>query len=70
MLPLQEYVRNRLLQFIRGMGTRMLQLAPDLQPTLVDRAVRDVLEVLPQPDYGVVPVELLELQLVFRHDCL
>jgi hypothetical protein len=67
---LQEYVRTRLLQFIRGLGTRMLQLSPDLAPTLVDRAVREVLEVLPQPDYGQVPVELLELQLVFRHDCL
>jgi hypothetical protein len=69
-LTLQDYVRNRLLQFIRGFGTRVLQLAPDLAPTLVDRAVREVLEVLPQPDYGLVPVELLELQLVFRHDCL
>lgn len=67
---LQEYVRNRLLQFIRGFGTRVLQLAPDLHPTLVDRAVRDVLEVLPQPDYGLVPVDMLELQLVFRHDCM
>eukprot|EP00882_Tetradesmus_deserticola_P025720 GHRQ01028278.1.p1 GENE.GHRQ01028278.1~~GHRQ01028278.1.p1 ORF type:complete len:312 (+),score=125.81 GHRQ01028278.1:211-1146(+) len=67
---LEEYVRNRLLQFIRGFGTRVLQLAPDLHPTLLDRAVRDVLEVLPQPDYGLVPVDMLELQLVFRHDCL
>ncbi|WIA17439.1 hypothetical protein OEZ85_014287 [Tetradesmus obliquus] len=67
---LEEYVRSRLLQFIRGMGTRILQLAPELPPALVDRAVRDVLEVLPQPDYGQVSVEMLELQLVFRHDCL
>lgn len=49
---------------------RMAQLAPELNPTLLDRTVRDTLELLPEPDYGQVPVEMLELQLVFRHDCL
>lgn len=63
-------MRHRLLQFIRGFSMRMAQLAPELNPTLLDRTVRDTLELLPEPDYGQVPVEMLELQLVFRHDCL
>lgn len=37
---------------------------------LLDRAAAQALQLLPPPDYGRVPVERLELQLVFRHDCL
>jgi hypothetical protein len=59
-----------MLQFIKGFGLRIAQLQPMLEPGLLDKAVRDTLEVLPLPDYGQVPVEMLELQLVFRHDCL
>eukprot|EP00775_Hariotina_reticulata_P002954 gene2954-3239_t len=67
---LEEYVRCRMLQFIKGFGQRIAQLQPLLEAGVLDRAVRDTLEVLPLPDYGQVPVEMLELQLVFRHDCI
>ena len=67
--PLQDYVRNRLLQFIKRFGVSLGQLLPGFTPALLDRAVHDTLRVLPQPDYGQVPLERRQLQLVFRHDC-
>lgn len=68
---LQNYVHSRILQFISGLGQRMLQLSPEqVDRAVLDRAVRDVLDALPLPDYGLVPLEMLDLQLVFRHDCL
>lgn len=67
---MQDYVRSRLLQFIRRLGVSLGQLLPGVNPALLDRAVHDTLRSLPLPDYGQVPLERRQLQLVFRHDCL
>lgn len=66
----QEYVRNRLMQFIRAFALRMVQLVPQVSPGLLESIVRETFDILPSPDYGQVPVDELELQLVFRHDCM
>ncbi len=63
-------MKSRLLQFITGVSQRLFQLAPNLGADLVERAITETLQTLPPPEYGQVPVEALELQLVFRHDCL
>jgi hypothetical protein len=63
-------VRHRLLQFMTALSVRLRVLAPHASLELLDRAAAEALTALPPPDYGTVPVEALELQLVFRHDCL
>jgi hypothetical protein len=65
----QEYVRHRLLQFMTGLSLRLRSLSPGADLGLLDRAAAEALQALPPPDYGHVPIEMLELQLVFRHDC-
>jgi len=65
----QEYVRQRLLQFMTGLSMSLRSLSPGASLDLLDRAAADALQGLPQPDYGQLPIELMELQLVFRHDC-
>eukprot|EP00878_Enallax_costatus_P008197 GHUV01008570.1.p1 GENE.GHUV01008570.1~~GHUV01008570.1.p1 ORF type:complete len:258 (+),score=48.54 GHUV01008570.1:251-1024(+) len=67
---LEEYVRNRLMQFIRCFTLRLVQLVPQVGPGLLESIVRETFDMLPSPDYGQVPVDQLELQLVFRHDCM
>jgi hypothetical protein len=62
-------VRHRLLQFMTGLSLRLRVLSPGANLELLDRAAAEALQGLPPPDYGHVPVELMELQLVFRHDC-
>lgn len=68
--PLQEYVRSRLLQFARGYTLRLKKLLPQVSPGLLESVAKETFDILPSPDYGQVPVELLDLQLVFRHDCM
>ncbi|GBG00433.1 hypothetical protein Rsub_13232, partial [Raphidocelis subcapitata] len=67
---LEEYVRHRLLQFMTGLSLRLRALQPGAALELLDTAAAEALRALPPPDYGSVAIELLELQLVFRHDCL
>jgi hypothetical protein len=62
-------VRHRLLQFMTGLSVRLRALSPGASLELLDRAAAEALSMLPPPDYGHVPVEMMELQLVFRHDC-
>lgn len=50
----QDYVRSRLLQFIKRFGVSLGQLLPGFTPALLDRAVLDTLRALPLPDYGQV----------------
>lgn len=66
----QEYVRARLLQFVGHYNVRLAQLQPALgAPGLLERLLLDTVRGLPQPDYGSIPLEQRQLQLVFRHDC-
>lgn len=65
--PPQEYVRARLLQFAQALAGR---ISPALSPQMVQSAAFDALQSLPPPDYGGLPLEQRDLQLVFRHDCL
>lgn len=53
-LPPQDYVRSRLLQFIKRFGVSLGQLLPGFTPAVLDRAVHDTLRALPLPDYGQV----------------
>lgn len=62
-------MRARILQFIRALSLRLLSISPAVTVDVLDAAVRDALNSIPAPDYGQVPVEALDLQLVFRHDC-
>lgn len=62
-------MRHRLLQFMTGLSLRLRALSPGANLELLDRAAAEALQALPPPDYGHVPLELMELQLVFRHDC-
>jgi len=55
----QDYVRSRLLQFIKRFGVSLGQLLPGVTPALLDRAVHDTLRGLPAPDYGQVGVARL-----------
>jgi hypothetical protein len=54
LLLLQDYVRSRLLQFIKRFGVSLGLLLPGINPGLLDRAVHDTLRSLPLPDYGQV----------------
>jgi hypothetical protein len=62
-------VRSRQEQLLAELARRLRALAPGVDLDLLSRATAEALAGLPQPDYGVVPVESLELQLVFAHDC-
>ncbi|KIY97035.1 hypothetical protein MNEG_10926 [Monoraphidium neglectum] len=66
---LEDYVRSRQEQLLAELARRLRALAPGVDLDLLSRATAEALAGLPQPDYGVVPVESLELQLVFAHDC-
>lgn len=63
----QEYVKRRVVQFIEALQPHMLQHLP---AELLQRLVIEAYHSLPPPVYGLVPVENLELQIVFRHDCM
>jgi hypothetical protein len=62
-------VRSRQAQLLAEQARRLRALAPGVHLDLLSRATAEALAGLPQPDYGVVPVENLDLKLVFRHDC-
>lgn len=59
------------MQFIEALQPRLLSLANGaLQPEALQRTIVEAYQQLPLPQYGPVPVEALDLQLVFRHDCM
>ena len=63
-------MRGRLDQYTSVL-LRLLEpyLVPGASPDLLSRLSSEAVALLPPPDYGVVPVESLDLQLVFTHDC-
>lgn len=67
---LEDYVRSRLRQFVGIFNQKLLQLVPAVHADAFDRSVNEALLQTPQPDYGSVPLDFKELQLVFRHDCM
>lgn len=65
--PSQEYVRARLAQFAGAFAGR---INPQLSLHVVQQVATECIASLPAPEYGRLPVEQRDLQLVFRHDCL
>ncbi|GMH34106.1 hypothetical protein BSKO_01940 [Bryopsis sp. KO-2023] len=64
---LEEYVRARLNQFAHYLWQRV---APQMPQVAFENEVAMAYTHLPAPQYGQVPLDQRELQLVFRHDCL
>ena len=60
----------RLRQFLEVYKLRILQLAPSVGTELLDKAATAALADLPTPRFGKLSLDQMELQLVFRHDCL
>lgn len=66
----QDYIRRRCEQFVDGLSARIAALQLGASPDLLKRAAGEALRLLPPPDYQSVPVESINLRLVFRHDCV
>lgn len=67
---LEDYVEARLLQILRQFAPRLQQLIPAAQPEIIEGVMRHALQAIPPPDYSQIQVEDMDLQLVFRHECL
>ncbi|KAF8065943.1 sua1 [Scenedesmus sp. PABB004] len=69
---LEEYVRARIVQFLGALAPRLGAACPAVSAALLEDAAAAALGALPPPDWSwsQVPVEALELELVFTHDCL
>lgn len=69
---LQGVYRDHISQFVSSFGQRLAQLVPGAAPSVIEQAAQDALVALPLPVAGMQQpaIEQLELQLVFRHDCL
>ncbi|KAI8477012.1 MAG: hypothetical protein J3K34DRAFT_498328 [Monoraphidium minutum] len=65
---LEDYVGRRVRQAL-GAHARLLRAATGAEPALLRRLEEEAVASLPPPEYGEVPVESLDLQLVFTHDC-
>eukprot|EP00798_Chlamydomonas_sp_ICE-L_P011523 gene11523-34235_t len=69
---LEDYVRQRLGQFVGLYTRRIIQLVPPgtISREGLEQAAFEVVESMPVPEFAQIALESRELQLVFRHDCM